>query len=77
MVNFPGRRYVGLEIGIHGLPGDQNAEEIRSRVEGALRREFQPDYDGDIEVELIESAGPVPAKTIELGAGVKIQKRRP
>lgn len=53
--------YVGLLVQIHGLArwGDATLtlEEVRARVEGAVRATFpQHEYDGDIVVELDESA---------------------
>lgn len=54
--------YVGLEIGLHGLARsgdnyDQTLDQIRERVKKALVTEFNPEFEGDIDVVIVESAG--------------------
>lgn len=54
--------YVGLEIGIHGLSrsgGNPSltVPEVVERVRKALVAEFNPELEGDIEVEAVEHAG--------------------
>jgi hypothetical protein len=55
--------YVGLEIGIHGLsrsggnPPSMTVDEVVERVRKALVAEFNPQLEGDIQVEAVEHAG--------------------
>ena len=50
--------YVGLSVQIHGL-NDNDPETIRSKVEALLREGLDPDYNGDIIVEIDEQAGTI------------------
>ena len=50
--------YVGMDVRVSHLPG--TPEQVRDEVERVLRAAFSdrlPYGDGDIEVELVESAG--------------------
>jgi hypothetical protein len=47
--------YVLFEVSLHNVEGE-DLKAVKLRVESLLRKEFKPEYDVDIEVELIESA---------------------
>jgi hypothetical protein len=48
--------YVLLEVSLHNLKAD-NAEKVRKQIDTVLRTVLSPEYESDLSVELIESAG--------------------
>jgi hypothetical protein len=52
--------YVKLEVNLHGLPVGL-VESVRQRVEDILKKEFDPEYKSDLEVEVVEHTTPLDA----------------
>jgi hypothetical protein len=49
-------KYALFEVGIHGLDA-LTLQDVEDRLRNALVAEFQPQFDNQIEIELLESAG--------------------
>lgn len=61
------RNYVMMEVMVYSSPYN-NPEDLRLAVEVAIRRILDPYsmYESDVEVELVESSGPIAPETTPL-----------